>query len=235
MTLISNEDFTDFLEKLQEMNPKYYDTVSELSWPKDENGEKDYERDPLIRSGYRMLSLDDICKGCSKFDSYNLPSTTDALWYHVKDDGGLVLYFIEFKWHNLNRKKDETSCDQIDVVCKLRLKPFESLFIVLPKVFEDYCEKYNKNFTGLNDFLKTCEIKVFTFVDVFDRKDLKLKNRGNKYKYRLTNIKVMGKKGSIGNTVWKQYKRMELNSLIDFADVYPRSFFNKFLGDEDLL
>ena len=159
MTSISNDDFTDFLEDYTK-NPKYYDTITEISWPKKPNGETDRSRDPLIKNSFRMLSLDDICKGCSKFDKNNLPSTTDALWYNLTDDNRLILYFIEFKWHNLDNQKDQKimkdtflkldrgteitqdmkdkfkklykSYSDEDVSFKLRLKPFESLFIVLP-------------------------------------------------------------------------------------------------------
>ena len=235
MTSISNDDFIKFL-KHYETDPKYYNTIEQLSWPKDDNGVNIPNRDPLIPNDwFKMLSLDDMCKGCSKFDTYNRPSTTDALWYNLKEDGGLVLYFVEFKWHNLNRKKNQYSCSDEDAIFKLRLKPFESIFIVLPKLFEDYCETYEKDFTDLNDFLKQCEIKVYSFVKSFDRKDGGLTSKRNKYKIRLKNIRIVGPKGSVGNTVHKQYKRLELTSLIDFADVFSKYCFEDFLKIEELI
>ena len=247
MILISKQYFTDFLKAFTKSNSPYYDTITELSWPKDENGETDRERNPLIPDcWFKMLSLDDICKDCTKFDNYNLPSTTDALWYNIKDDGSLVIYFIEFKWHNLNRKKeDSNSCHDGNVEFKLRLKPFESLFIVLPRLFEDYCEKDNKKefIDDLYDFLETCEIKVYSFVGNFYRKDggikaeedMSEKLRSSKTKSHLKRSRTIGPHGSIGNTIHKQYKRLELSQLIDFADVFPRSCFDAFLKTEGLI
>ena len=245
MSLISNEEFTGFLVEFTKSNPNYYDTVSELSWPKDKNGKKDEDGSPLIPDcPFKMLSLDDICKGCSKFDSYNLPSTTDALWFNQKEDGTLVLYFIEFKWHDLNTPKDESSYVDEDVTFKLRLKPFESIFIVLPALFEEYCEKEdNEHFLYLHDFLKSCEIKVYSFVHRFTRRDGGIQgqldngvnSRNNKTKNHLNRSRTIGHRGAIGNTIHKQYKRLELSSLIDFADVFSRSCFDAFLEMEGLL
>lgn len=225
-------------------NPEYYDTIAEISWPKNKNGEKDEGKDPLINNEFQMLSLDEIIKGCSKFDRYNLPSTTDALWYNVKDDGTLVLYFIEFKWHDLNRQNRYRTPVDTDVAFKLRLKPFESLFIVLPTLFEDYCEKNgNEDYIYLHDFLETCEIKVYSFVSNFYRNDGGLQylddetmiSKRNKHKRHLNHSRTIGHRGSIGNTIHKQYKRLELSPLIDFADVFSRSCFDVFLETEGLI
>lgn len=254
MTSISNKDFIEFL-KYYEKNPKFFDTITEISMSNQGN--------PLIENSFHMLSLDDICEDCSKFNEHNRPSTTDALWYNINDEGKLVLYFIEFKWHNLDYKKDQTLMDETflnlerktkitgdmiksfkklhksysheDVSFKLRLKPFESIFIVLPMLFEDYCEKNNKEFIGLYNFLKNCEIKVFSFTSTFSRENPSKSSKYNKSKIYLKNSRVMGRKGSIGRTVWKQYKRLELSHLIDFADIYEREFFDNFLKDEGLI
>lgn len=257
MTSISNKDFIDFLESYKKIDPRYFDTITEISLPHKPNG------DPLIENSFKMLSLDDICEGCSKFDKYNRPSTTDALWYNINDDGTLVLYFIEFKWHNLDYKKDQQlmrdtflslerktkSTDEMvksfkklhksyineDVSFKLRLKPFESIFIVLPILFEEYCEKNNKDFLGLYNFLKNCEIIVLSFVSTFTREKTNKTSKYNRSKIRLKNNRVIGPKGSVGRTVWKQYKRLELSPLIDFADIFDRNFFDSFLEDEGLV
>lgn len=228
-----------------ESNPKYYDTVSEISWPRDEYGEKIEDRDPLIEDcQFQMLSLDDIVKGCSKFNENNLPSTTDALWYNLKDDGTLVLYFIEFKWHDLNKTYVEKTATDDDVLFKLRLKPFESLFLVLPTLFEEYCEKNDSDeFVYLHDFLKTCEIKVYTFVSRFYRSDGGIQGeldrregpRRSRTRNHLKRSRTIGIRSAIGNTIHKQYKRLEFSPLIDFADVYSRTCFDAFLEKEGLL
>lgn len=243
--MISNECFTKFLKEFTESDPKYYDTVSEISWPRDKDGEKIEDRDPLIPDcQFQMLSLDDIVKGCSKFNENNLPSTTDALWYNLKDDGTLVLYFIEFKWHDLNKMHRDKTRKDVDVIFKLRLKPFESLFLVLPTLFEEYCEKKDSNeFLHLHEFLKTCEIKVYSFVSNFYRIDGGIQGqldrvegrRRNRSKNGLNFSRTVGPRGSIGNTIHKQYKRLEFSTIIDFADVFSRSCFDAFLEMEGLL
>ena len=279
MTSISNKDFADFLEEYTK-NPKYYDTITEISWPKNKKGETDRKRDPLIESSFKMLSLDDICKDCSKFDRFNLPSTTDALWYNLTDDGNLILYFIEFKWHNLDNQKNQKimedtflklergtkitpdmkdkfkklykSYSDEDVSFKLRLKPFESLFIVLPSLYEDYCNKKNQDYVDLHDFLKKCEIKVYTFVSTYtkpkeeennksNKNGMKIivsqskKGKRNKHKKHMNYARTIGPKGSIGSTIRKQYKRLEISPLIDYADIFPKSSFDSFLKTENLL
>lgn len=278
MTSISNDDFIAFLD-LYTVNPKYYDTVTEISWPKKPNGDTDRSKEPLINNGFKMLSLDDICRECSKFNKNNLPSTTDALWYNINDEGKLVLYFIEFKWHNLDAQKNQKILDETflalekgtqittdmknkfkkirksyvdeDVTFKLRLKPFESLFIVLPKLFEDYCENEGKDSMGLHEFLVNCEIKVYSFVSTYTKpkepskknknKSMKIeinqskKSKRNKSHMRSDFNRTIGPKGSIGNTVRQQYKRLELSPFIDFADVFPKSSFDIFLETEGLM
>ena len=54
ITPISNENFADFLKEYTE-NPKYYETITEISWPKNKNGETDRTKDPLIDN--RFFSL----------------------------------------------------------------------------------------------------------------------------------------------------------------------------------
>ena len=279
MTSISNKDFIDFLENYKKVNPKYFDTVTEISWPKNKKGETDRSKNPLIPdNSYCMLSLDDICNDCTKFKNNNTPSTTDALWYNLTDDNKLVLYFIEFKWHDLDNQKDQKimqetflkldrgtkitpdmkekfkklyrSYSDEDVSFKLRLKPFESIYIVLPALFEEYCEKENKNFNDLHDFLVNCDIKVFAFVSSFTRPkiveekkkksmrveiDQTKKSKRNKSHRRMDYNRKEGPKGTIGSTVYKQYKRLEITPLINFADIFEREFFDTFLKDEDLL
>lgn len=280
MTSISNEDFTKFLKEYTENSNYYYSITQILVWPKNKKGEIDKEKDPLIENKFKMLSLDDICKDCSKFDKNNLPSTTDALWYNLTDNGNLILYFIEFKWHNLDNQKDQKimedtflklergtkitpdmkykfkklykSYSDEEISFKLRLKPFESLFIVLPSLYEDYCNKKNKDYVDLHEFIKNCEIKVYSFVSTYtkpieeesdenNKKEMKTigkkskKGKRNKHKKHMKYTRTVGPKGSIGATIRKQYKRLEISPLIDFADIFPKSSFDSFLETENLL
>lgn len=277
MTPNSENGFIKFLDEYKS-NPNYYSSITEISWPKNKNGEKDITKEPLIENPFKMFSLDDICKDCSKFDNDNIPTTTDALWYK-KEENNLTLYFIEFKWHNLDRKKDPKIMEETfltlerhdaitsdmvdkfkklyksyadeDVSFKLRLKPFESIFIVLPSLYEDYCDNNPVDVIDLHNLLKNCEIKVFSFVSTYtkleDEKNKEInkgmrividqskKSKRNKSKGRMSYNRTIGPKGSIGATVRKQYKRLELTSLVDFADIFEKSSFDSFLITEGLI
>ena len=98
MSEITNDKFIDFLNTFNDReyrNNKFYDTITEISRKKSGN------QDALIENDFRMYSLDDIAEG-SDVLSLNLPKTTDALFYKENPDGTLSLFFIEFKFHNLD-------------------------------------------------------------------------------------------------------------------------------------
>lgn len=289
MNQMSNEDFIDFIEKY---SPEYLDTITNISWPRLENGKKHPKRDPLIKNNLKMLSLDDICKDCTKFEKDNRPTTTDALWYKMDENDNITLYFIEFKWHNLDKKKDQsifknTFLDLIngtkitedmlkkfdklyknyideDVICKLRLKPFESIFIVLPMLYNEYCEKNpNVEHKDLDTFLKNCNIKVYSFVSDFSETIIKINKKDEekilqkksvnpkksmeekidqsknsarrRFQERSNYNRFSGHTGSIGSTIEKQYKRLVLTTMIDFARVSSKSSFDEFLKIEGLI
>lgn len=290
MTELSQEEFIEFLESYKDKE-NCYDSISNISWPKDKKGNNDLNKPPLVKNDdFFMYSLDDICKKCKGFNENNIPTTTDALWYNINEDGKLVLYFIEFKGHNLDRVNDDKFLGKIindiennitlnknpvnkDILLRLnqlkdayddeirfnlRLKPFESLFIVLPTLYREYCGDDCKD---LYSFLKTCDIKIFTFAGVYtkedstgkgkesiedknEKKSMKIevstskkgkKSKRNKSKDRHKFNTKVGPKGSIGSTIYKQYKRYQLNPLIKFADIYPKDFFNTFLEEEGLI
>lgn len=291
MDSMSNQDFIEFIEIYK--TPEYYDTLTNISWPRLENGEKHPKKRPLIENNLKMLSLDDICKGCKKFKKNNVPTTTDALWYNLDDHDKLILYFIEFKWHNLNNKKDQKILEEAflslergteitkdmkdkfqklnqnyidgDVALKLRLKPFESIFIVLPMLYQEYSEKHpDKGFKDLDTFLKNTKIKVYSFVSDYNENKLELdkkdeeklaqknSDRNNKksmeikvdqskrakrrkFQERSHYNRFSGHTGSVGSTIRKQYQRLILSSYVDFADVFPRSSFDIFLKNEGLI
>ena len=264
MESMSNEDFEKFLHSFNKY--PYYDTVKNISWPKDEQGNNIEDSDPLIENEFRMFSLDDICKEYGNFDYYNLPTTTDALWYKIDDDGNFVLYFIEFKWHDLNRYKNKNLIkrtyqkleDDIleysmikdlkiifkiykseEVLFKLRIKPFESLFIVLPELYHEYCAmNEDVEIKDLYSFLKKCEIKIYSFVSTYTRPNdnmgINNSNYHNKYKKRLGHLRTTGRNGSIGCTLKKQFDRLKLNALVDDADIFERTYFDEFLEQHKL-
>ncbi len=291
MNQMSNEDFVDFIESYR--NPKYFDTLENISCPRLPNGKKYPNKHALIEKSLKMFSLDDICKDCNKFEDNNRPTTTDALWYKVDDHDKLILYFIEFKWHNLNNKKDKKILEEAflslergteitkdmkdkfqklnqsyidgDVELKLRLKPFESIFIVLPMLYQEYSEKHpDKGFKDLDTFLKSTEIKVYSFVSDYDENRIELdkkdeeklaqknsdknnkksmeikidqskRSKRRKFQERSQYNRFSGHTGSVGSTIRKQYQRLILSSYVDFADVFPKSSFDIFLKNEGLI
>ena len=291
MNQMSNEDFVDFIESYR--NPKYFDTLENISWPRLPNGKKNPNKPPLIENSLKMFSLDDICKDCNKFEDNNRPTTTDALWYKIDEKDNFFLYFIEFKWHNLNTIKDQEILKKTflslergtkitndmkdkfqklnqsyidgDVALKLRLKPFESIFIVLPMLYQEYSEKHpDKGFKDLDNFLKNTKIKVYSFVSDYNENKLELdkkdeeklaqknSDRNNKksmeikvdqskrakrrkFQERSHYNRFSGHTGSVGSTIRKQYQRLILSSYVDFADVFPRSSFDIFLKNEGLI
>ena len=92
-----NEEFIKFIKSFDEgshENHKFHDTITEIS--RKHSG----KREPLIENDFEMYSLDDIKDG-SKLLKDNPPKTTDALYFKL-DDGKLILYLIEFKFHNLD-------------------------------------------------------------------------------------------------------------------------------------
>ena len=204
MNQMSNEDFVDFIESYR--NPKYFDTLENISRPRLPNGKKHPNKPSLIENSLKMFSLDDICKDCNKFEENNRPTTTDALWYKIDENDNFFLYFIEFKGHNLNNKKDQKILEDAflslergteitkdmkdkfkklnrsyiddDVALKLRLKPFESIFIVLPMLYQEYSEKHpDKGFKDLDAFLKSIKIKVYSFVSDYSENKIELEKK----------------------------------------------------------
>ena len=98
MSKLTNAEFIEFIESFNDKsfnNHRYYDTITEIS------RKKSGKQDALIENDFLMYSLDDIAKGSRELSS-NLPKTADALYYKEDDDGNLSLYFIEFKFHNLD-------------------------------------------------------------------------------------------------------------------------------------
>ena len=210
----------------------FYDSITELS------RSETVKADALIENPFEMYALDWICKNCSDMKD-NTPSTTDAIFYKKETDEKLVLHLIEFKFLSSttygdklvfideeimekNRKvhfskqffnyfKDIKEDFKDNIEFSLRLKPFETIFIVLPKLYDAYCKENAKEKKDIQSYLNTIDIKYWVFL-------------GNKSSNE-TNVELMAE------TLKKPYLRLEMG-IVKKAQVKPKSYFDTFLDVE---
>ena len=248
MSKVTNAEFIEFIESFNDKsfnNHRYYDTITEIS------RKKSGKQDALIENDFLMYSLDDIAKGSRELSS-NLPKTADALYYKEDDDGNLWLYFIEFKFHNLDDPDAKdflyTFVDEIyasekdykcvskykhdlnkvkkyygdDVTHTLILKPIESIKVVIPKLYKEYC-KQNSNCEekDIESFLENINKKLFVFVSTYTEN-----GKFNRHKERLD---------SQSTGLEKYFDRLKYGNIIDYYKICPRSNFDVFLELEQLI
>lgn len=243
-----NEKFKKFLksfDKLKYKNRKCYNTITEIS--RKDSG----DRAPLIICHEKMYSLDDI-KDQSDILKDNRPRTTDALWYRDEDDE-LILYLIEFKFHNLDDPDPKETLEDFvekiyddrkhykcleeeerfrlykikqyygdDVNHGLVLKPLESLKVVIPKLYEEYCnENPNVEKMDIESYLNNIEKRYFIFVSSYSQ-DEKLNEEHERAESRATNLEQF-------------LDRLIDGKIIDYYGIKPRCDFDDFLKMEQLL
>ena len=247
MSELTNEEFIEFLESYDDKsfnNQKFFDTITEIS------RKKSGKRESLIEDDFTMYSLDDIAKGSSELSS-NLPKTADALYYKEDDDGKLSLYFIEFKFHNLDKpdagdlldnlvdeiyanekkfkcitkyKKDLNNIKKYygdDVTHTLILKPIESIRVVIPKLYREYCKQTEDcEEKDIESFLGNVNKKLFVFVSTYTED-----GKYNPHKERLD---------SQSTGLEKHFNRLKIGKIIDSYEICPRSNFKDFLILEQL-
>ena len=244
MSEINNSTFIEFLNNFNDKmygNNKFYDTITEIS------RKKSGKQDALIENNFLMYSLDDIAKG-SQILSSNLPKTTDAFYYKEKDDGRLSLYFIEFKFHNLDDpnaedllenlvdemyaepkklkcvkkyKKDLNKIKQYygdDVKHTLILKPIESIKVALPKLYAEFDPDIDEK--DIEDFIDNAEKKLYVFVSTYTEN-----GKYNRHKERME---------SMSTGLEMHFERLISGNIIDDYEICPRSSFDDFLDGEKL-
>ena len=247
MSELTNEEFINFLRSFEDKsfnNQKFYDTITEIS------RKKSGKRDALIENSFLMYSLDDIAKG-SKELSANLPKTADALFYKEDDENNLSLYFIEFKFHNLDDpdtkdllnnivdeiyafenkykcvskfKKDLNNIKKYygdDVTHTLILKPIESIKVVIPKLYKEYCEQNKCEEKDIESFLENVDKRLYVFVSTYTEN-----GKFNRHKERLH---------SQSTGLEKHFERLKSGKIIDYYEICPRSNFDVFLEMEQLV
>lgn len=235
MEILSNKEFKDFIKS----HEKFYEEITEIS--KNNSGK------PLIENDFKMYSLDEMCWDCELLEEYT-PKTTDALWFKESLDGKLTLYIIEFKFHNFNKpnardmlkimnnnvKNSDCASDNFKnnftkirnyygdkVEFSLVLKPIESLSIVIPTLYEQYCMDNDLPVKDIRTFLNNVEKRLIVFISHYDDK-----RKHNKSKQRVQTMDV---------GVENNYKRLEKGNIIDYHKIYPSFKFSYFLSYERLI
>lgn len=262
---ISVDQFAKFLDSYK---ANYLDSITEISRPRNDDGSSCRVKSnlrPLIKSDINMLDFDTMCCESSFFRRSNRPSTVDALYYRITQQGKLILYLIEFKGSHLNwdnelrfkeldiiegllesaikeefkknninnnldqhyadihkRIKDLCNYNKNKIEFSLRLKAFESIFMVLPSIYKEYWE-CNVNTNSYSDFITSdvleffesplCEIQLLVVGKTYDEN----KSRQNS-KF-------------LSHKIHKQYSRLKSYApyTVGYFKLYnPRGFY-KFL------
>lgn len=255
MDEFTNDDFIKFIKSfigeiyIDEYFRKHklFDEITEIS--RKEGG----NREPLIEKDFKMFSLDDMCHACKLLES-NPPKTTDAIFYRKNTDDTLSLYFIEFKFHNLDKpswkntlssivdeinastNKNKFKCLSKDykwqltkinqyygdeVEHKFILKPIESIEIVVPQLYEEYCQKNDESQKDIKSYLNNVDKRVFVFVSDYspEGKENISKDRGQ----------------TSGDRINMFYERLKQGNLIDYYKIYHRDDWDNFIKDEQLV
>ena len=235
MEELTNKEFIRFIKS----HEKFYEDITEISMSG--FGES------LITNDFKMYSLDEMCWDCKLLEE-NTPKSTDALFYKESLDGKLTLYIIEFKFHNFNNpnardmleimakdvnkydcvsKKFKKNLNKIknyygdEVEFSLILKPIESLTVVIPALYEQYCIDNNIPIKDIRTFLDNVEKKLIVFVSHYDDKK---KHNMSKQRVQTMDVGVMN-----------NYKRLEKGNIIDYHMIYPSFKFSYFLSYERLI
>lgn len=235
MEVLTNKEFINFIKSHED----FYEDITEIS--KNKSGKS------LIENDFKMYSLDEMCWDCELLEA-DTPKTTDALFYKESLDGKLTLYIIEFKFHNFNKpnardmleimaknvKKSDCASDEFknnfrkiknyygdEVEFSLILKPIESLSVVIPTLYEQYCIDNNLTPKDIRTFLDNVEKKLIVFISHYDDK-----KKHNKSKQRVQTMDV---------GVENNYRRLEKGNIIDYHKIYPSFKFSYFLSYERLI
>ncbi|WP_405275820.1 hypothetical protein [Methanobrevibacter sp.] len=235
MDNLTNKEFIEFIKS----HEKFFKSITEISM-------NDYD-EPLIENDFKMYSLDEMCWDCKllekaptttdalyykehndgklslyliefKFHNFNSPNAKDMLELISKDVNadGNKYNCLSNTYKKYLRKINNYYGDE--VLFKLVLKPIESLNIVIPALYEQYCLDNDYPIKDIRKFLENVEKKLIIFVSHYDDNPHR-----NKSKQRLQSMDI-GLKNN--------YDRLEQGKLIDSYEIYARYQFNYFLLTE---
>ena len=158
-----------------------------------------------------------------KFHNFNDPNARDMLKVMAKkvNDSNL-----EEQYKCLTPKFKKNLCkiknyygDNVEF--SLILKPIESLTVVIPALYEQYCMDNDIPQKDIRGFLENVEKKLIVFISHYDEK-----RRHNKSKERVQTMDV----GLENN-----YNRLEMGNIIDYHKIYTSDMFGVFLSYERLI
>lgn len=155
-----------------------------------------------------------------KFHNFNDPNSKDMLKLiskEVNDEKlGNKYNCLSNRYKKYLRKINNYYGDEVEF--GLILKPIESLNVVIPALYEQYCIDRNLTPKNIRKYLRNVEKKVIVFVSHYDDNDM-----FSKTKQRLQTMDV----GLDDN-----YERLEKGKIIDYHKIYARYQFNYFLLEE---
>ena len=158
-----------------------------------------------------------------KFHNFNNPNAKDMLEIMAKDvnDSELEDKYkcLSDKFKNNLRKIKNYYGDEVEF--SLILKPIESLSIVIPTLYEQYCIDKGIPQKDIRSFLDNIEKRLIVFVSHYDDN-----KKHNKSKQRVQTMDV---------GVENNYRRLEKGNIIDYHMIYPSFKFSYFLSYERLV
>lgn len=158
-----------------------------------------------------------------KFHNFNDPSARDMLEImsdEVNDSNlGEKYKCLSYKFKKNLKKIKNYYGDEVEF--SLILKPIESLSVVIPTLYEQYCIDNCIPIKDIRTFLENVEKKLIIFISHYDEK-----NNHNRSKQRVQTMDV----GLENN-----YRRLEKGNIIDYHKIYPSFKFSYFLSYERLI
>lgn len=158
-----------------------------------------------------------------KFHNFNNPNAKDMLEIMARDvnDSELEDKYkcLSDKFKNNLRKIKNYYGDEVEF--SLILKPIESLSIVIPTLYEQYCIDNGIPQKDIRSFLDNIEKRLIVFVSHYDDN-----KKHNKSKQRVQTMDV---------GVENNYRRLEKGNIIDYHMIYPSFKFSYFLSYERLV
>ena len=158
-----------------------------------------------------------------KFHNFNNPNAKDMLEIMAKDVNNSELEdkykCLSDKFKNNLRKIKNYYGDEVEF--SLILKPIESLSIVIPTLYEQYCIDNGIPQKDIRSFLDNIEKRLIVFVSHYDDN-----KKHNKSKQRVQTMDV---------GVENNYRRLEKGNIIDYHMIYPSFKFSYFLSYERLV
>lgn len=230
---LTNDDFIKFIRS----HEQFHKSITEISMNK--FGE------PLIENDFKMYSLDEMCWDCNllentpkttdalyykpnhdgklslyliefKFHNFNDPNAKDMLKLisnDVNNDSENKYKCLPNLYKKYLRKINNYYGDEVQF--GLVLKPIESLNVVIPTLYEQYCIENNCPIKDIRKYLRNVEKKVIVFVSHFDDS-----HQTNKSKQNVQ---------SMDSGLRNNYRRLEQGKIIDSHEIYASYQFNYFL------